>query len=286
MTFQVGPNRTYAVVGAPTSTGAKSPVGSFFTGSIGQYNSFVHTNGANNEQYFYSVSSISPEGLTVGESPVEYAMYRQPRGPTNRWHWVAAPVAYGSTSNRLDSTLGEQMARGMKGGLNAALADQMYILQSSGSFTNVWLDSVSGKWKTMAGADATNALPEGVGVLLKRINAPPANTNALYAGAVRTNTSFTIPIATGWNLVAWPHNTTGPLWNFSGAQPGATVALSDEIWLNTSNPQRNRLRLGADSIWRTVPGNEIATNVITLKPTDSFYFRHKGGGFSWVPAKP
>jgi hypothetical protein len=285
LTFAVGSNRTYMVMAAPDPVTAKTPVGSFFTGTLGQNNAFTHTNAMQTAtRMFYTVAAVSPEGLSGGTSSVVYAWYRQNRGPTGTWHWVTVPVDYGP-SNTLASTLGQHLARGLTGAGAEALADSISIMVN-GVWSNYWWNGSA--WN-VGGLPATPAgnvpIPAGAGVLVRRKTlAPPANTNALFAGACRTNASVTIPISSGWNFVGWPFDVASANWGFVG-QGSDSVTNSDEVWFKRTGAYH--ARLWADNQWRLIPSGALATNAITLQAGEGFYYRsRRASATTWVPSKP
>jgi hypothetical protein len=284
--FEAGPGRHYSVVASHTPATEWYIVGDITTpsGATGITVVVTDTNAVNeNDKKFFLVVA-DYMGYSITNEVNRYAMYRQSR-TAGQLHYVGVPVDYGTGSNGLHQTLGEQLKRGLAGGTNGA-GDELYLVSSTGAATNQFLLSASRTWLSLSGfTAASNQIPPGSGVIIRRRTNDTDRANAVFCGRARSGAGFTnspLAIVTGWSLLSWPHDYTNSNWQFNG-QGSATQDLADTIML-VQNGNFVELRRNADNTWRYEDTTKGAFVPFPLQPGDAFYYNSKGTtNFLWNP---
>jgi hypothetical protein len=292
LTALVGADRTYEMVGSsdPDAPFATS-VGTFYTGPNGESNTIVDPNGlARGNRFFYRLRSSSPGGALVMTNEETYVWYKQPQYALDSDYIVGVPVNYG-TNNTLSGLLGADLARGL-----AAVGDEfdggdtLHVLQSNGTFKDFWL--LTGNpvtWRESgSGSLATQAIPPGAAVRIKRKLEPSQTANSILAGLQRTN-NIGLPINVGWNLVGWPYDSTNSwAWGFTNAAAGGTPATRDQVFL-VRNGIYIDVRPVSNNVWK-VYGRPGAPTLLTdetyLQPGEALYYRRSGSSDTWTPVIP
>lgn len=287
----VGPDRTNRVVGtsSPTAASAGSfgtSVGSFYTGPGGETNWFVDSDAlGRGSRFFYRIISTSPDGLVTVTNPVTYAWYQQSRAVEGTNYWVGIPVDYG-TNNTLNSDLGRHLSLGLKGDGDQGAADRLTVYNPSQQ--TFWLGN-DRKWRLLgSGQESSFAIERGWGVLIRSYGSGSegpfgGDTVSVMAGQKITNTTASVTINRGLNMLTWPYDVSS---NITAMITGATASdsdtnLSDRIWFGNNAS----VRLW-DNGWHYVPST--STNPITnvsLNPGEGFFYRSRNAGSRpWSPS--
>lgn len=279
----IAPEVTYIVMrgAAPTISGMQS------NGVVANASGvFVDANALSTvgSRAFYkliSVSRIDPSVSTTNDET--YVAYRQDRSRPNTYYWVGVPINYG-TNNTLDGLLGQQLARGLNGGTSDQDSDSVTIYNPS----NVTAYLRNGRWyynPLDALSLATNAVPPGSGLLLRRITG--SGTSAVLAGLAPTNNTVSLGVNSNWNFLSWPYNSSNSVWGLStniGLAGTAYASDAAEIWLY-KNGETKRLRLWSDNKWHEYVTGATPTAGdwwYYLHPGDAFFLK-SSSGVTWTP---
>lgn len=251
-------------------------------------------------------------------------MHVQPREAGKRY-LVTVPVDYVDGSNTLNSTLGEQIARGLTAGdiHNDPDADQIQFDDGSGMSTYTLVTNESGgvEWWNGDGASSRTVVP-GEGFWVYRTNSVAVRTNMVFVGLTRTGNVSLITITTndasaGWDaqIIGWPYSTavstsgetTDPFGFISGGayggrqdDSGSLTNRGDQIWYWNDGWYYIWLiddgTGGApdDTWWDPNAGPFGANADFSLEPGKAYYYRHRvategaatGTNFNWQPALP
>ena len=283
----VGADRTNRLLGTKFPTGNFTQnIGSFYTGPNGETNWFVDSTALDRgDQYFYRLVGVSPDGLVTITNPVTYAWYQQSRAITGTTYWVGVPVDYGS-NNRLNSDLGRHLSLGLKGDGESGLADRLTVYNPTQQ--TFWLGD-DRKWRLLgdlSGNESSFAIERGWGVLIRSYGSgsvgPFGGAVSVMAAAKITNTTATVTITNGLNMLAWPYDvSTNLIALLSGGMANdSDTNLSDRIWFGNNTS----LRLWTNG-WHYIPntGDASITN-IPLNPGEGFFYRsRKAGERVWSP---
>ena len=276
----------YVIYGTPDYN-----LGSLSSNGLVSNNSFTDNNvltGSTN-RYFYKLVTISADGAMALTNAETYAAYKQTRGQTN-YYWVGIPVDYG-VSNTLDSTLGHQIARGLKGDSDSLVADTLTIYNGT-SQVQVFLHS-DGNWHyPPTGIIATNRIARGQAVLIekKSTGSDGGYTTAVFAGLALGNNTNTVAIQPGWNFLCWPEDASNKVWQLNGhGSDNIAVAAADRIWLPSRNGKpAKQLRLWSSIGWQfeprtgTTPSND--TVWAYMQPGEGFFYTNSAGSvMNWQP---
>jgi len=123
-------------------------------------------------------------------------------------------------------------------------------------------------------------------------------TNAVFTGKVRTNTTYSVAISNGWNMLNWPFktdraesagwNTSDVGWGFKkcGGVGSVDPAQADTILVVVGNSWKRFYLVDgtADGTingrwWDYVKGGYAG---FTMQAGNGFYYYHRGSGFTWV----
>lgn len=282
----VGAGRTNRLLGTTSPTGNFTQnVGSFYTGPNGETNWFIDPTAlGRGSRYFYRLVGVSPDGMVTITNPVTYAWYQQSRAIEGTNYWVGVPVAYGS-NNRLNSDLGRHLSQGLLGDDDDNKADSLTVYNPSQQTFSLGTD---GKWYPLGGgAESSFAIERGWGILIRSRGLGSAGpfggvTFSVMAGQKVTNTTATVTINRGMNMLTWPYDVSTNLIAIlsGGTASDSDTNLSDRIWFG--NNQSVRLW---DNGWHYVPntGDASITN-ISLNPGEGFFYRSRNAGARpWSP---
>ena len=300
LSFLMGSNRNYQIQTAEYATNNKIVRGAGSTTSIQKNVDWVDTGAVSSCSSLHRFYQIATEmGGVVYTNSEEWAMYVQPR-VAGRWQMAGIPVDFESSSeNTLTNTFGRQLMRGFMpvSGLDTN-GDQLYVLADTNkNFTRHWV--TNSEWWALGpnGPEATNtAIGSMTGFWVQRKGT--FNTNAVFAGRVRTNLTYTVAVSNGWNLLFWPFkidrtesNGLGSLdvgWGFlkCGGVGNGDSALADTIMLVEGNSWRRYYLLNGftniavNGRWWDYTRGGYAD--LTMSAGQGFYYFHKGSGFTWT----
>jgi hypothetical protein len=231
---------------------------------------------------------VANEG-TITTNLTTYAVYVKPM-VTGNWYKLSMPIDFG-TSNRMDSSLGDQLAHGLGGDNN--VGDLCYILDTNSHWNPCLLDS-NGTWVVR---DTNNELvPASITVepwqsfWIKRRSAG-SNTVSVYTGPAH-DAPQTVTFRPGkWHMIAWPFLTPrredeGPEnekgWGFAaaGAKRGGGVAVADRITVG-EGANTASYYLNLDGRWCR-PGQSVPASNVVFEAGKAYYYYHAGTGFVWT----
>ncbi len=180
-------------------------------------NVWVDTNMVNeaSARYYDVTVSYAGSGYTNRE---EWAAYVQPRtAQTDYKYLVSVPVDLGA-SNNLNSTLGQQLARGLYAGTDDTDSDLLYYRQADSTWKEFYLKDVAGTpvWTEVGGgAVADFTVTTGMGFwVVRQGSGARARTNCVFVGKSFTNAPTQAILADNstagwhWNVIGWPYATS------------------------------------------------------------------------------
>jgi hypothetical protein len=253
-----------------------------------QYSYFTDAGAATNTSRRFYRSMSEREGVST-TNPTLFAMYAFP-SETGKWHKLSVPVDFGA-SNRLDGTLGRQLARGLGRG-SPTVGDLCYVLDASNRW-NVCLLDAQGQWAVDSDAGyvrATVAIEPWQGFWLKRRSAG-SNTVTVLSGPVHTETETVVMAPAQWRMIAWPfsvaqYESEGAAaekgWGFAaaGAKRGANFTVADQLYVGEGSAARFYY-LNPTGRWCRVGTTTPATNLV-FRAGEAYYYYHAGTGFVWT----
>lgn len=300
LSFLIGSNRNYQVLTAEYATNSKAmrAVGSTMSTqkNVNWMDSGAVSSCATLHR-FYQI--VAERGGGVYTNSEEWAMYVQPR-VAGRWQMAGIPVDFESSSeNTLTNAFGRQLMRGfMPVSGSDTNGDQLYVLADTNkNFTRYWV--TSSEWWALGpyGPEATNtAIGPMTGFWVQR--KAGVNTNTVFAGRVRTNTTYTVAVSNGWNMLSWPFkidrtesNGLGSAdvgWGFlkCGGVGNGDSAIADTIMVVQGNSWRRYYLLNgftnatANGRWWDYIRGGYAD--LTMQSGQGFYYYHKGASFIWT----
>lgn len=230
---------------------------------------------------FYRAGLVH-NGVTT-TNPAIYEAFVQPL-VTGRWYELAMPVGC-DVSNRLDSTFGAEVARGLNG--NDVNGDLLYALGVDGNW-RVYLLNAERKWVPHGGGGtAQDAISSAHGYWIKR-RTGGVSTNAVYIGPVHTNSETVVFRSNDWHMISWPFPRSRREdagihkgWGFAeaGARGGTTWMDADQLVCD-SGTNSVFLYLGLDGRWHRITDPAPVSDV-ALRHGVGYYYYHSGTGFSW-----
>lgn len=277
----------------------------------------IDTNAAALHSSRFYLAAASFLGGAVTNTTTEWSMFTQER-QRDYAYMVAVPVELGA-SNNLNSTLGEQLARG----LPTNTWNKLDYLEPDGTnwalfhYTNV---AGTAKWLAEGGGDADLAVTNGMGFRLRiGPGGDAVRTNCVFVGLSNTST----PVlnittngagATGWAWSILPWSNRKKLTysggsnefvfadvGYGGSQghPMQPHALKgDQIWIWERNGFRRYYWLisstnaARDGRWWS--DSDGAFGNFSFEPGKAYYYRHHvdmtggvtGTNFQWVAPTP
>lgn len=257
-----GSGVTNTVIASTNLNGPWSPIQSFYAGAVGT-NQVTDEIGMNRsgQWSFYKVASTLDGRLTYTNEVKSGAHWLSfsSTGVTNIFT-VPLSFAYGA-SNKLNSTLGEQLASGLPSDADFA-GDDSSKLVSYPNGKQYWLKR-DGTWQETAGL-ATNAFDPGAAFRISRLPGTVGWDGAtkmllggiLIADAIIEETPIMLTTNT-WNLYAPTAQVPTPVIELipTNAVGGSSATNSDLMVLVLPSGSARRLRLWADGTWRFVPND-------------------------------
>ena len=279
--FHAQPYQQYVLIGGQSPLGAMSTISTVLVDAAGTSN-FVADAGAlsgSRSNYFYKILTVSTvDGTVVFTNSETYAWYRQDRPVMNRWYYSGIPVSYEvSSNNTLASLAGQQLAQGLSGSDNDAVADRLMV----GSDT--FYLTLSGNWEDVnAGtvSPGTITLKPGTGVSIYR-KAGSSSLNKAIVSGLWTNSITAISLRHGWNKLIWPYD---------------TVATSNNCKFPNTNGDKYIVQRGANggtvlgayngSVWLKANGTSLqATDWPQAGDGFMYYNTAADGAKSWSPVR-
>lgn len=286
-------------------------------------NTWTDTNAAalyTNRFYYLSASMGGVGGYTNLE---EWAMFRQNRTAGQRY-LICVPVDFTNTTlANLNSSLGQQLARGLYGASIATNSDRISFLTGPYTHTNIyWMTNALGQgfWSANGGSTTADVpFTPGMAVWVYRTTNWGVRTNAVFTG--KTFTEYTITNLSfrtnygGWNMFGWAlstnrwHRNSG-VGNTASNQlgiemlgtggtttdPNQTNQLGDQLWVwkdNTwkkwfwlmDNHTNNTASTNFSHRWYDANLNQFMN--YPLEPGVGYYYWHTTNwaatNFYWTP---
>lgn len=175
-------------------------------------------------------------------------------------------------------------------------SDNLLLWDAGGQqYTLLYLSSLrTNKWVDVSTGVSAEPILVGRGMFLRSRQA--FTQTVVVAGDVVADPARSNGVVQGLQLLAYPYSADVPLnsMTFTNAGLGSNnFNNSDNIylWDATNQQYRNYYLAGnvgnpaANYRWISVSPPGIATNVI-LRTGQSFWYRHRGGGFMWTEPRP
>lgn len=199
--------------------------------------------------------------------------------------------------------------------INSAIGPQLKGQNSSGSSDNILMWDAAGQKYKMLWIVGDVGYPEynfkwldcATGEVATNTDVLPGHgfwvrsrqfftQTVVVAGSVVNVGSVTTAIVRGYNLLAYPFSSPINLTKTTltnGAVGGNSSGTSDNILRWDANAQCYVTYFLAGDVgypeynwqWMDPKTLEVATNAV-LQPGEGFWYRHRGGGFDWVEARP
>ncbi|MBP7830411.1 MAG: hypothetical protein KA248_10880 [Kiritimatiellae bacterium] len=193
---------------------------------------------------------------------------------------IAPPLR---SDRRFDGEFGSALAdvlQGRDGGLGSG-ADEIYILQPSGSWRSLYLDA-SGTWREAGGEASTYELPPGQGLWVARKVGTPARVT--FTGPVGNDGSQTNRLVPGWNLIGLSEGKDVPLKQTFAEAATSQGSEEDSDILVLQKPDGSWRRLmyvegwGApyDGNWFDLTTFQIVSTNEVLQPGQAYYYLRRG----------
>ena len=195
---------------------------------------------------------------------------------------VAPPVR---TDRRFDSEMGAALAEqlhGSNGGIGSG-ADEVYVLQSDGSWRTLYLDAAK-TWREADGAASSYELPAGLGVWVSRKTGSPARIT--FTGPVGNDGTQSVPLNEGYNLIGLSEGKDLPLAETlatAGPTGGASEDMADELVIQQADGSWRFLMyvtnwgVPFDGQWFDLGSYEIVPTNEVINPGAAFYYLRRGG---------
>ncbi len=314
--------RRFTIRTAEDAVAAKTAAGSVTQDLASAYSTpeaWTDTNAASlyATRYYDVVVSLADN---VATNTQQWGMLSQPRLDEASYA-VSVPFDYGD-ENRLDSTLGRHLMRGLHAGSVATNSDQIEFLGADSQWKVYSLIDNNGtnEWWDYLVAKATNAIAPGEGFRIIRRNGSRSRTNCVIVAPTHTATVAAVSFPTNnaadgwrWRLFGWPYAEavacTGQVSPFGFADLGYGgsrstgndhTKLGDQIWVWDAEAQGWRyywlvddgVGPGPDGKWWDSQSRSLAQ--FSLDPGAGYYYRHHvttngpptGTNFSWQPLLP
>ena len=285
-------------------------------------NIWIDTNMVNETSARYYNVAVSYAGSSYTNS-VAWAAYVQKRvEQTDYKYLISVPVDLGA-SNNLNSTLGQQLARGLYAGTDDTDSDLLYYRQADNTWKQFYLKNVSGKpvWTEVGGSTPADfTVTAGMGFwVVRQGSGARTRTNCVFVGKSFTNapaqTVYVNNAVDGWrwNVIGWPyatpkhHSATGgadqlgfvSAGGYGGAKGNSNAShddQGDQIWQYENNTflrgkwLMDNIDAAHNGRWALYDSNrEIAD--FELEPGKAYFYRHHvatngtttGIQFNWTP---
>jgi hypothetical protein len=290
LTLATVPDRTNTILRTTDPNGVYSSMTPFYTGASGESNSWTDAPGTltNGGRVFYRVVSAVPGTSIVGTNDQIFALYQQARQLVG-YYAVGIPVDYGA-SNTLKSTLGRDLATGLKGHNNPLYAD---TIQLYNPITNFYLKPDGKWWDDASDTEATVAIDAGRGFLIRTRGLGvlvSGYTNAVFSGNKVTSTSNRVTLAgSSWNMLSWPFDNTTVNWTnaLSPVTHGSSIVTNaDAIWLLENGRFTTRMILKTNGWYYDFPNGGTQVTTHAFSPGQGFFYHNKHGAFDWDAVAP
>jgi len=252
---------------------------------------YINTNALGSVDRRFYMATETTSGVISTNSLIFTAFRKQL--DTNAWYKFALGIDYG-TNNSLDSTLGSQLAQGLTGNGDKALADLFYLLDVDGNWQMCYLNG-SGVWcdYNSAGGSPTNTtvLPWQSFWIKRRIvgvaSAP------VYSGYCFSNAAPLTFRSNDWHMITWPlpwdrkeSDGTDQGWGFAaaGAKKGGSWLNSDVLTVGDGAALRFYY-LNTNGRWSAV-GQTTPAGGVNFHIGEAYYYMHRGTGFTWTATQP
>jgi len=296
--FLVGSNRNYRICTAEHAESNKTVKTSGVTASTQTNVDWTDAGAVNSCSTLHRFYQIAAEmGGVAYTNSQEWAMYVRPV-VAGRWKMEGMPVDFETDGeNSLTNKLGTQILRGFKQVSGSDTnGDQLYVMASNDiNFVRHWV--TNNQWWALGpgGPEATNTtIGPMTGFWIQRKET--FNTNVVFAGKVRANTTYVAAVTNGWNFLEWPfkkpyreNETTDVGWGFKkcGAVGGTTASQADFISVVQGNAWRMYWLLDGFSSSTVTNGRwwdaqKGGCADLTMEAGQAFYYYHRGSGFSWT----
>jgi len=246
---------------------------------------YIDTNALGSVDRRFYLATETTSGVISTSSWVFTAFRKQL--DTNAWYKYALGIDYG-VANKLNSTLGSQLAQGLAGNNTKTIADLFYLLDTNGNWQMCYLNG-SGIWCDYNSGNATNTtvLPWQSFWIKRRING--SNASPIYSGYCFSNAAPVTFRSNDWHMITWPlpwdrMEGDGPQqgWGFAaaGGQKGGSWLNSDVLTVGDGADLRF-YHVGTNGRWYAV-GQTNPASTVTLHIGDSYYYMHRGTGMTWT----
>ncbi|MDD4869538.1 MAG: thrombospondin type 3 repeat-containing protein, partial [Kiritimatiellae bacterium] len=320
LSIWLGPYRQYVINSSDDASGEKTLVGSYLTaGSTEGTNYWIDTNAVIETSHRYYDVSVSYDGYSYTNTE-EWALHVQQR-TTNEQFLICVPVNFGSTNeNNLNSTLGQQLARGLYASASTGLADIARCLSPAGMWNEYYLvTNTQGQtywWDRDSGTTANVPVTAGMALWIIRRTNTTDRTNTVFGGrsfTAQTVTNFAFT-TNKWTLFGWPlaearqHLRSVAITNeadqlgFYGAgavgganfNPEYPEQGGDIMWVWDNNTYKfywlmDYIGLSYNKRWWDENENNFAD--FALEPGVAYYYYHSATNlaitnFMWTPQLP
>ncbi len=295
LTLATVPDRTNTVLRTTDPNGGYAPRVTFYTGASGDSNSWTDTDFTLSDggRVFYRVASSVPGTSIVRTNDQIFALYKQFRVQalsSNRYYAVGIPVNYGA-SNALNSTLGHDLATGLRGNSTKTYADELQLYNPPRRF---YLNG-SGSWRNWDNTEATATIGAGEGILIRTKGSTEVGTwtsgysSSVFAGNKVTNAIVVASVSNSWNLLSWPFDNTTMNWTnaLSPAGHGTLIVTNaDAIWLLENGKFTARMILKPDGWYYDFPNGGTQVTAHAFNPGQGFFYHNKGSNFNWTAVAP
>lgn len=189
------------------------------------------------------------------------------------------------TDRRFDGGMGAALAEqlhGNDGGIGSG-ADEVYVLQSDGSWRTLYLDA-SGTWREANGSASAYELPAGQGFWVAHKVGTPARLT--FTGPVGNDGTRKVAVQPGFNLIGLSEGKDIPLVEtLASGSPmgGATEEMADQVVIQNPDGSWRRLMFvtnwGApyDGNWFDLSTYQVVPTNAVFTPGDAFYYLRRGG---------
>ena len=238
---------------------------------------------------------------SFGQSGEVYSLnvvgFQKVTAPASRLQISATP--FDQANPNIDSAVGAQLT----GSDAYGVSDNILLWNVQGqAYSNYFIaggvgEPYDGHWFTPGLLPASNFpanIQPGQGFWIR--SRQSSTQTVVLAGDVPADPVVTNHIYAGLQILSYPYSTPRSIEIMTltnGGVGGDAYGVSDNIMLWDYNTQAysNYFLAGGvgapyDGHWFT-PGLLPATNFnITVQPGQGFWYRHRGGGFNWIEAKP
>jgi hypothetical protein len=167
-----------------------------------------------------------------GETPGSNQVWGLQRSLVSGASWNFAAIPFRADRRLNQGSSGQALRKMLTGdhaGPGDGVGDELYVLQPDGAWRVIWLDG-TGAWREADGQLATEAIPDGRGMIIRRNGVP--DVTATYTGPIGNDGGRQAVVHGGWNLLALSEGRERPLEEaFAAAGPvgDAQQGRADQI---------------------------------------------------------